>query len=97
MYAIAFIRYRRPLEEVLQHVDEHRAYLRDLKARGIMLASGPFEPRFGGAALFRVPDQGADAALLALRDGDPFVKHGAAQWEIQGWLPNIGKDELDRL
>lgn len=97
MYAIAFIRYRRPMEEVVQHTEEHRAYLRDLKARRILLASGPFEPRFGGAALFRVPDEGADAALLALRDGDPFVKRGIAQWEIQGWVPGIGKDDLDRL
>lgn len=26
MYALAILRYRKPLEEVLQHVDAHRAY-----------------------------------------------------------------------
>ena len=29
MYALAIIRYRKPLEEVLVHQDAHRAYLRD--------------------------------------------------------------------
>ena len=96
MYAIAIIRYRKPLEDVLKVVDEHRAYLRDLKARGVLLASGPLEPRHGGALLLRLPDS-TDAALLALRDGDPFVKHGVAQYELLPWVPNIGADALDHL
>jgi uncharacterized protein YciI len=97
MYAIAVIRYRKPLEEVLKAVEEHRDYLRMLKQAGILVASGPFDPRYGGAALFRVPDEGADAAVLALRDEDPYVKQGLAQWEVWPWRPNIGKEELDRL
>jgi uncharacterized protein YciI len=95
MYAIAVIRYRKPLEEVLKVVDEHRAYLRQLKSRGVLLASGPLEPRFGGALLLRVAD--ADAALLAVRDGDPYVRHGVAQHELLPWLPNIGLEDLDRI
>lgn len=97
MYAFAIIRYRKPIEEVLKHVDAHRAYLRDLKDRGVLVASGPFEPRFGGGLLLRVADEGYDAALLALRDGDPFVREGVAQYEVLPWLPNIGKDDLDRV
>jgi uncharacterized protein YciI len=97
MYAIAIIRYRKPLEEVLKHIDAHRAYLRDLKARGTLLASGPLDPRYGGALLLRVPDEGSDAVLLGVRDGDPFVKEAVAQYEVLPWLPNIGKEDLDRL
>ncbi len=98
MYAIAIIRYRRPLEDVLQVVDEHRAYLRDLKQKGVLLASGPFEPRYGGGLLLRIPDGPAgDAALVAARDGDPFVKRGIAQYELLPWAPTIGKEDLDRL
>ncbi len=97
MYALAIIRYRKPLEEVLKFVDPHRAYLRELKAKGILVASGPFEPRFGGGLLLRVPDEGADAALLGVRDGDPFVKAQVAQYELLPWLPNIGKEDLDRI
>lgn len=97
MYAIAVIRYRKPLEEVLKFVDEHRAYLRDLKQKGTLLVSGPFDPRYGGALLLRLPDPASDAALLAVRDGDPFVKHGVAQYELLPWLPNIGAEDLARL
>jgi len=96
MYVLAIIRYRKPLEEVLKVVDEHRAYLRALKAAGTLVASGPFEPRFGGGLLLRLPEGSSDAAVLALRDGDPFVQHGVAQYELLPWLPNIGKEDLDR-
>lgn len=54
MYAIALIRYRRALEEVMPHVDAHRAYLQGLYDNGWLLVSGPFEPRVGGALLLRV-------------------------------------------
>ena len=36
-------------------------------------------------------------ALDAVRDGDPFVKNAVAQYELLGWAPVIGKDELDAL
>lgn len=99
MYAIAIVRYTKPLEEVLKHQDPHRAYLRDLKARGILITSGPLEPRYGGALLLRIPDAAGSAyeALTALRDGDPFVKAQVAQYELLPWAPNIGKEDLDRL
>jgi len=97
MYLIALIRYMKPLEEVLKVLEAHRAYLRELKGRGVLLASGPFEPRYGGALLLRVAHPEDDRALFAIRDGDPFVKEGIAQYEILRWAPVIGKEELDRL
>jgi uncharacterized protein YciI len=97
MYAIAIIRYRKPLEEVLEVVDEHRAYLRDLKSKGALIASGPLDPRYGGALLLRLPDGAGDDALVGVRDGDPFVKHGVAQYELLSWAPNIGKEDLDKI
>jgi uncharacterized protein YciI len=96
MYAVGIIRYRRPLEEVVVHQDAHRAYLRGLKDRGVLIASGPMQPRFGGMLLLRVPDEDA-TALDAVRDNDPFVQNGVAQYELIGWAPVIGKDELDKL
>lgn len=97
MYAIAILRYRKPLEEVLKVVEVHRAYLRSLKEKGILLVSGPLDPRSGGALLLRVPDEDPLAHLDRIRDEDPFTKAGAAQYELLSWLPNIGKEELDRL
>jgi uncharacterized protein YciI len=96
MYAIAIIRYMKPLEDVLKVVEAHRAYLGDLKKRGVLVASGPLEPRNGGALLLRLPGQDNEA-LFAVRDGDPFVKAGLAQYELLYWAPVIGKDALDRL
>ena len=97
MYAIALIRYRRPFEEIAPVVDEHRAYLRTLKADGTLLASGPLDPRFGGALLLRVPDDDVSATLDRIRDGDPFTQKSLAQYELLPWAPVIGKDDLDRL
>lgn len=97
MYALAIIRYRKPLEVVLQVVEAHRAYLRGLQEKRILIASGPVEPRFGGVALFRLPDGAPDEEFLRLRDEDPYVKGGCAQWELLAWAPNIGKEDLDRL
>ena len=97
MYAIALIRYRRPLDEVLAVLEEHRAYLRDLQARGILLASGPMEPRAGGMLLLRVPDDAVLATLDRVRDDDPYTRTGMAQYELIPWAAGIGKDALDRL
>ncbi len=79
MYALAIIRYRRPLEEVVAHQDAHRAYLRGLKEKGVLIASGPMSPRFGGLCLLRVADDDGKA-LDAIRDHDPFVQNGVAQY-----------------
>jgi uncharacterized protein YciI len=97
MYAIAILRYRRPLEDVLTVVDEHRAYLRDLKARGLLVASGPFDPRSGGALLLRIPDEAPLSVLDRIRDEDPFTIHGMAQYELLVWDPVIGGDDLDKI
>jgi uncharacterized protein YciI len=97
MYAIAIVRYRRPLEEVVAHQEPHRAYLRELKAQGRLLASGPQDPRYGGIFLLRVPDDRPEAALDEIRDGDPFYQAGVAQYELLPWNVILGKDDLDRI
>ena len=97
MYAIAIVRYRRPLEEVLKVVEAHRAYLGALKDKGILVASGPLDPRNGGALFLRVSDENVLQNLDRIRDEDPFTKAGVAQYELLPWLPNIGVEGLDRL
>ena len=97
MYALAIIRYRRPLEEVMNVTEQHRAYLKDLKEDGTLLASGPMDPRTGGALLLRVPDDDVAGALDKIRDEDPYVTFGLAQYEIIPWKVGIGKEDLDRI
>jgi uncharacterized protein YciI len=97
MYAIAILRYRKPLEDVLKHIDSHRAYLAGLKQEGLLIASGPLVPRIGGALLLKVADDKAQATLDGIRDNDPFTRFGLAQYELWPWAPTIGAEELDRL
>lgn len=97
MYAMAVIRYRRPFEEIAPFVEEHRAYLRALKANGLLLASGPMDPRSGGMLLLRVPDNDTGAALDRIRDDDPFTHRALAQYELIPWNIVIGKEDLDKL
>jgi uncharacterized protein YciI len=96
MYALAIIRYRRPLGEVLAHHEAHRAYLQSLKAAGVLVASGPLEPRYGGALLLRVPDGDVEATLDRVRDGDPYWQAGVAQYECLPWDVKTGREDLDR-
>ena len=94
MYALAIIRYRRPIEEVMAVTDAHRAYLHRLHEEGLLLVAGPLAPRYGGALVLRVPDV---AALDRIRDEDPYVTSGVAQYELLPWAPVTGKDNLDKL
>ena len=97
MYAIALVRYRRPLDEVIAHQEPHRAYLRELKADGRLIAAGPQDPRYGGIFLLKVPDENPQAALDAIRDGDPFFHANVAQYQLLCWNVVIGRDDLDRI
>jgi len=97
MYAIAIVRYRKGIEEIDKVLVEHRSYLKGLLDQGLLLASGPNQPRNCGALLLRVPDQDADKALDAIRDGDPFVKAGVAQYELIAWNPVLGLEALAKL
>ena len=97
MYAIALIRYRRPLDDVLVIQEQHRAYLTGLQEAGTLIASGPLDPRSGGALLLRVPDDDVNSALDAIREGDPYVTFGVAQYEFLVWAVGMGKEGLDRL
>jgi len=94
MYALVIIRFAKPLDEVQKVTEAHRAWLKEWHARGVVLASGPFDPRDGGAILLRLPDA---QTLAALRDGDPYITSGVASYETHVWAPTLGTDGLARL
>lgn len=89
MLALVLLSYKVPLDVVLQHTEDHRAYLRTLHAQGKLLASGPFAPRTGGALLLRVEREEEIASIVA---NDPFALRGVAQHEVRVWAPTIGAD-----
>ena len=97
MYALVLVRYRRPLAEVEAVTEAHRAYLKSLQEQGIVVASGPLDPRFGGMWLVRVQDENPLADLDKLRDGDPFHQAGLANYELLPWKVMQGKDGFDKM
>jgi uncharacterized protein YciI len=97
MYALAIVRYRRPLEEAEGFREAHRNYLLNLKKQGLLIASGPFDPHFGGALLLRVPDEDARETLDRIRDEDPFTKQKLAQYELLVWNVKTGMEDLDKI
>src|SRR5262249_32175982 len=97
MYAIAIIRYRRPLEEGLGGTEQHLAHLGELHDEGTLIASGPMDPRTGGILLLNVPDDDVSATLDRVRDGDPYVTFGLAQYEVIAWNVGIGRETLDQI
>ena len=79
------------------HQEPHRAYLRQLKADGTLVAAGPQDPRIGGLFLLRVSDDTPQADLDKIRDDDPFYQQGVAQYEVLPWKPVSGKEDLDKI
>lgn len=97
MYALVVIRYRLPGDKVEAVRGDHRAYLRGLKEKGTLIASGPMDPLSGGLLLVRVPDDDVQQSLTAIRDGDPFFQQHVASYELIPWSVVIGNEGLDTL
>ena len=94
MIAIVTITYKAPLDTVVEHTPDHRAYLAGLHKAGKLLASGPFVPRTGGALLLRVADE---AEVKAILEGDPFKQRGVADYDVRVWAPTFGADKLEAM
>jgi uncharacterized protein YciI len=94
LYAFVALKYTAPLERILQTVDRHRAYLRELYGQGKLVASGPFVPREGGGLLLRINDPSEIAVLLAK---DPYHLENLCTDTIYVWDPGVGREDLDSL
>jgi uncharacterized protein YciI len=94
LYAFVALKYLAPLDRMMQTLDRHRAYLRELHAQGKLVCSGPFVPREGGGLLLRVDDPAEIPALLAK---DPYQMEKIVSHTVQVWDPNIGREGLDGL
>lgn len=93
MLAIVLIHYKVSLDTVNAHTLAHRAYLAQLHEQGLLVASGPFVPRTGGALLLRVPDEATISSIIAK---DPFHIEGVAEHEVRVWAPTIGATLLEQ-
>lgn len=85
--------YLKPLEEVDRHLEAHRAFLKDLYARGITVCSGPQVPRTGGFIMLHAPSREAAIEIMA---NDPYVIHHVAEYtviefEVRSWAEGFEK------
>lgn len=60
----------------------HRAFLEDLRERGVLAAWGPFNDQSGGAYVVRADSLAAAEAIAA---ADPLGSSGAAELTAWAW------------
>ncbi len=83
---IVMLTYQRPLSEIDALMPRHVSWLKRHYASGLFIASGRRVPRSGGIILARSGDA---AALDAVMRDDPFVKEGAARFEVIEFTPSM--------
>lgn len=76
--------YLAPLTEIDRLLAEHRAHLGTGYTRGLLLASGPQNPRIGGMILARAHERAELERFLA---DDPFQKAGIARYHLVEFDP----------
>lgn len=81
---IANLHYIVPIETIDAHVVEHRALLQDLCAKGVVVCSGPKDPRTGGIIMLNVDT--VDEARNVL-SADPFMRENLATYEFIAFNP----------
>ncbi len=83
---LILLKYIRPLDQVEQHLEAHREYLRRRYADGSFLMSGRMEPRNGGVILAQASSR--EAAEAIMRE-DPFHTAGVAEYTLVEFHPTM--------
>jgi uncharacterized protein YciI len=78
MFALHSV-YVKPLEEVDQYLDAHRAFLKALYSQGITICSGPKIPRTGGFILMKATTK---AKAVEIMKNDPYVINHVAEYSV---------------
>lgn len=77
---IVTITYTQPIEAIEAKTAEHREWLDQHVASGLIIAAGPMVPRTGGILVVR--SGGTKEELEALLKADPFQNHGLADYAV---------------
>lgn len=93
MFIVA-LTYKRPIEEVEQHLEAHVDYLKKEYAAGSFIASGRKDPRTGGIILSSLKTRGELDAVL---ERDPFYTAGIAEYEITEFIPSMVAEGFENL
>lgn len=77
---IVTITYTQPIEAIEARTTEHREWLDQHVASGLIIAAGPMVPRTGGILVVR--SGGTKDELEAVLKADPFQIHGLADYAV---------------
>ena len=76
--------YTVPLDRIDAVIEPHRALLNDLAVRGVIICSGPKNPRTGGVMLMNVDTVEAAQEILS---ADPFMQNNLATYDYTDFTP----------
>jgi uncharacterized protein YciI len=83
MYII-IVKYQSPIEVIDELLVAHRAFLDRYYKNGILVCSGPQNPRTGGIIISKAPNKETVEQLIS---EDPFYINKAADYEIIEFNP----------
>jgi uncharacterized protein YciI len=76
---VVLLNYKVKIEAVDEYIIPHRLYLDDLYSKGILIASGPQNPRTGGVLLTKNISKDH---LWEFLKADPFYTEGIAKYTL---------------
>jgi uncharacterized protein YciI len=84
---------RLPPAEVAPQLAAHRAWVAQLRQRGVRISSGYLvdgagRPGGGGLLLLEAADHGAAEALIR---EDPMLTSGVVDWTLHQWIGAVGE------
>jgi len=88
---VVTIEYIKPMDVVEAHTPAHREFSAGLAKQGLLLASGPFNPRTGGMLILKAD---SEAAVMKTLEADPFKQLAIAKYTVREWVPKVGADRL---
>lgn len=89
------VTYKANIEIIEQNLEEHRAYLRSGYERGVLIASGPQNPKIGGI-IIGIFNNITEAREFS--NNDPFVLKKIAESSITEFNPILHCNEIkDKL
>lgn len=83
--------YKVPIEEVERVLPKHWEFLDKLKNQGILVFSGPMQPRTGGVIIFNLDSREEVDKLL---ERDPFYIEHIVDYNIIQFRPTKAPDAL---
>jgi uncharacterized protein YciI len=91
LITVVELTYKVPIADIEAATADHRAYLRTLLDKGLLLISGPLSPRTGGILLLKT--ESLDEAWALVKD-DPFFARNLAEYSLRLWNPVMGVERL---